>query len=161
MGANTGPDNSALIMDLGIPLGNSEDVFLKQALHVKVGNKPSEPIPTYAVDTPGTEEVEFGTANTALGGGSVDLINVTVPVGATWYPGLIQNSCRCDAQFEIRIDGSLIGRVRTGPGCHNAPFSFDPKLPIQGGTSVKVSVVTSSYVPQTTADSTFTYAEIT
>ncbi len=36
---------SQLVMDDSNPLGNTEDVFNKRALHVKVGNSSLEPIP--------------------------------------------------------------------------------------------------------------------
>lgn len=37
--------NSSLLMDRGIPLGNSEDTFGRRALHTKVANDVTEPIP--------------------------------------------------------------------------------------------------------------------
>jgi len=43
------PTNSSLIMDRGIPLGNSEDIDQRRALHVKIKNKNSEPIPVATV----------------------------------------------------------------------------------------------------------------
>jgi hypothetical protein len=46
MADNETPVQSALFMDRDSSLGNSEDTFLRRALHVKVGNKTSEPIPT-------------------------------------------------------------------------------------------------------------------
>jgi hypothetical protein len=36
---------SNLLMDRAYPLGNSEDDFLRRALHVKIGNKITEPLP--------------------------------------------------------------------------------------------------------------------
>jgi len=43
--ATEDPTNASLLMDRGLPLGNSEDVDLRRALHVKVKNKGTEPIP--------------------------------------------------------------------------------------------------------------------
>jgi hypothetical protein len=38
------PANSALIMDRGQPIGNTDDTFGRRAVHVKIGNKTDEPI---------------------------------------------------------------------------------------------------------------------
>ena len=39
------PTNSALLMDRGFPLGNSEDRDTRRALHVKIKNTDAESIP--------------------------------------------------------------------------------------------------------------------
>lgn len=36
---------SALTMDRGFPVGNTEDIFGRRAHHVKIGNKLTEPVP--------------------------------------------------------------------------------------------------------------------
>lgn len=40
---------STLLMDRSEPLGNSEDTFARRALHTKVGNKLTEPVPVFNV----------------------------------------------------------------------------------------------------------------
>lgn len=40
---------SSLVMDRSNPLGNSEDIFLRRSLHVKIGNKLNEPIPVESI----------------------------------------------------------------------------------------------------------------
>lgn len=45
MVGNEDPALSHLLMDRGDPVGNSPDAFGRRAVHVKVGNTPSEPIP--------------------------------------------------------------------------------------------------------------------
>jgi hypothetical protein len=148
--------NSGLLMDRGLPVGNSEDVFLRRALHVKVGNKPSEAIPVYqAPDEPGVETIIFEEGLTLVGGGTFDLINETVPANKVWSSKTIQVSCRHDAVFRYKVAGDTVGIQRTGVAQPTPPpFIFTPAVPIQEGDSIIVEVSTSAYVPETDVNAT-------
>lgn len=160
MAINTGPGQFALLMENGIPLGVTPDVFGKEALHVKVGNKSNEPIPVYVTQSvPGTEKMFFAELPTALGGGTVSLVSQTVPAGMTWVLGSAPCSCRFEAVFTIKINAAAKVKIRTGPGQPTAPFSFIPLQPIQEGDSIEIEVTTASYVPPTDASVTLMLVE--
>lgn len=57
---------AALIMDRSMPVGNSEDVFARRAIHVKVGNRPDEPVYTEETgpSTPKVYNLPMPTAST-------------------------------------------------------------------------------------------------
>lgn len=67
------PVLSPLLMDRDIPLGNSEDDIGKRALHVRVSNKNTEPLPITFTSTP-TETLQIN--------GSVDTTPAQVPAVA-------------------------------------------------------------------------------
>ena len=136
--------NSALIMDRGLPLGNSEDAFLRRALHVKVANKTSEPVPVYYVETPGDERL-FPVRAITTPGAELSLINQTVPLNKTWYLSQVEASCSQDAVFNLYVNGGFVGAKRTGPGVLNAVFIFSPKFPISSGDTIEVKVLSASY----------------
>lgn len=80
--ATEDPTNASLLMDRGLPLGNSLDTVGRRALHVKVRNLVSEPIP---VDVEGSS----GLATTGLQDSIALIANtpVEVKVGATKLTG--------------------------------------------------------------------------
>lgn len=92
-------------------------------------------------------------------GSSIDLYSGAVPAGKIWFIQNIELSCRREATFKITINGSVIGKSRTGPGIINSRFSFLPIMPIQGGTTVVISVESGSYAPASDANSTLMYTE--
>ena len=155
-----GDKNAALVMDEGIPLGNSEDVFTKRSLHVKIGNKPTEPIPVFMSESFGVEICEYQTALTAFGGGSVTALSVTVPAAVTWYVSSVHCSCSQPVKFTIKKASSVLGVRRTTPAGHDSDLIFEPKFPIIGGTVLTVVVTSQSFVPQCVVDVTLMASEI-
>jgi hypothetical protein len=160
MAINTKPGQFALLMENGIPIGVTPDAFGKEALHVKVGNKPNEPIPVYVTQSvPGVEKMLYGEGVTTPGGGTISLISQTVPAGLTWVLGSAPCSCGFEAVFSIKINSVIKAKVRTGPGQPTAPFSFNPFQPIQEGDSIEIEVTTAAHVPQTDASTTLMLVE--
>ena len=76
---------ATLKMDRDYPLGNSEDRFLRRALHVKVGNSDDEGIPVFLVNPPDTNDREtlnlYGEANSLAKTTETTMVTYTVPVG--------------------------------------------------------------------------------
>lgn len=108
-------------MDRGDPVGNSADVFGRRSLHVKIGNKPSEPIPVVAnVNlTPGFSTLSPGYPTTAVVGNTSAIV---IPA----------NMNRLFA-WVINNDAAIV-YVQLG-----SPAVFGRGLPIRPGTKLFVS----------------------
>lgn len=160
MGNQTKDGTFAFLLEQGVPIGVTTDVFEKEAHHVKIGNKANEPIPvSISSSSTGVQKNFYGTSATTLGGGPVTLISLIVPLTKTWSLNALSFSCSFEARFTIKINSVVEGRARTGPGQYTAPFSFLPNLPTQGGDSIEIEVETSAFVPVTDADATLMLLE--
>jgi hypothetical protein len=124
--ADNQPVVSSLLMDRSSPLGNSDDVFGRQALHVKIGNKSNEPVPVYISDG-GTSGSPFylSTQGSTTPGVSQTILSDTNSGTVPRHISAIYVICRIEGQALIKIDGTLIGSVRTGAAVPNARFSYD------------------------------------
>ena len=156
--ADESPSTAALTMDRGLNLGNSEDRFLRRALHVKVSNKSSEPLPITYIETPGDEILIPARALTTPGSEQV-LISQTVPANKKWFLSQVESSCSQDAVFNLYVNGGFIGAKRTGPGVLNALFIFSPRFPISSGDTIEVKVLSASYASASDADATLMVVE--
>ena len=113
--ANETPVYVAPAMDRDSPIGNTEDVFLRRALHTKVGNKPSEAIPVYV--TAGGSAFEFkntyAEVNAVTSGSNTDIATYTVPVGKDFYLQSVAMSGTNIAQYTVTVDGNTVARLHT------------------------------------------------
>jgi hypothetical protein len=154
------PANSALLMDRGLPIGNSEDVFLRRAAHVKIGNKPSEAIPVTMYEVSGDEVLRFA-ENLTSPGAPVTIFSEAVPAGKTWYLSEFCVGCPTDARFDVLVDSDVVLRLRTGPASKTTPYTFSPKQPILEGAVISVVCTVPSYAPQSSCETTFQAVEKT
>lgn len=141
------PVTAALSMDRGNPLGNSEDVFLRRALHVKVGNKPGESIPVYEA-TPGTPF--FAEADQVITPGvEQELISCVVPAAISRELMRLSVICRQEGSFDVLAGAVKIGSGRTGAAIPNVSFVWTPGRPISAGITIKVKFTARTGAPVT------------
>lgn len=88
---------SALVMDRSDPLGNSEDNLGRRALHVKIGNKPGEPIPIYVGDS-GTNPI---------------ILNVSAPLANTEYQIIMPEKIK---NYKIKSRKNTRMKIKFSPG---------------------------------------------
>lgn len=137
------PDNqpvlSSLLMDRSSPLGNSEDVFQRRALHVKIGNSLSEPIPVSITDaTPGQDF--FASIETATTPGVQQTLITDINPGPVKRNIMqVSVSCRFEGKAEIRINGTIIGSMRTGGSTPNPSFKWSVPKPYATGETLTVT----------------------
>jgi len=116
---------SSLLMDRGSPLGNSEDIFNRHALHVKIGNNPGEPVPVYLTDATAGQNF-FASVETITTPGAIQtLISDTNLSSVGRHVHTVYVICRIEGTAHFRINGSIVGSLRTGAAIPNARFSFD------------------------------------
>ncbi len=106
---------SALTMDRGYPLGNSEDIDGRRALHVKVKNKLSEAIPVFLTNPDlATEPInQFNDITNVASGSEAEIVSYTVPPATQFYLNFCQFSGENIAKYSVYIDSILIGTSRT------------------------------------------------
>ena len=134
-----GKDVSALQMDTALPLGNSLDTFGRRALHVKIGNADSSPVPVTVIpgDDAGVPFFDEG-ADDSEANVYVELISAIVPALTTRKLSKVTVTCRLEGMFKITIGASTIGSGRTSPASPNAIFDFNPKREVSAGSTIKV-----------------------
>jgi hypothetical protein len=131
--------NAALSMDRGIPLGNSLDTFNRRALHVKVGNKVTEPIPVYIADSePGTP-IFFDDNRNTTPGVTQSLISFVVPahISRDLYSCVVV--CRSHGYWRLTLNSRLIASGRTGPAQANTTFDWKPRRTVSSGDSIELT----------------------
>jgi len=91
-------------MDDSRPLGNTQDVFNKRALHVKIGNSSSEAVPV-SISEIGTPFFVDAPAQTTTPGTEQLLLTTTNAANETLYLKKIDVICRTEGTFKCKIDG--------------------------------------------------------
>jgi len=114
-------DISSLLMDDSRPLGNTQDVFNKRALHVKIGNSSSEAVPV-SISEIGTPFFVDAPAQTTTPGTEQLLLTTTNAANETLYLKKIDVICRTEGTFKCKIDGSIVASGRTGAAKPTALF---------------------------------------
>jgi hypothetical protein len=133
-----GKDVSSLSMDTALPLGNSEDTFIRRALHVKIGNKTTEPIPVFVADEePGVPFFDEGFDVTDPGN-DVTLITTTVPALTTRNLFRIIVTCRIEGVMTILDGATQIGSGRTGAAKPDSVIEWNPRRPVSTGNTITV-----------------------
>lgn len=110
------PVIASLAMDRDFPLGNTIDVFGRRALHVKIGNKPDEPMPVYVVDAVATSNVvinQFNAISAVASGSETQIVSYTIPPAKKFIISLVQFSGENIAKFNFYVDGVLSATART------------------------------------------------
>lgn len=117
-------------MDRDSPLGNSEDVDLRRALHVKVKNKSSEPILVSIVNPPpsvsATAINAYAEALSVASSVLTTVVTFTVPVATVFTLGRVEASGDNIAKFWVYSDATIIAQRRTYFGGDlNTNFEFE------------------------------------
>ena len=102
---------SSMLMDRGEPLGNSLDVFLRRALHTKVGNSGSEAIPT--TTTKGEIKAIFNELLAVAGGSFATIVTYTVPPLKFFDLHCVKVEGDNIADYSLKINGAAIEKYRT------------------------------------------------
>ena len=74
----------------------------------------------------------------------------TVPAGKIRYLGSAILDCRTEAEFVVKIDGTLVGSGRTGPGAPMAKFKWSPLKEAGPGSVITMEVTTRNNSPVVT-----------
>lgn len=117
------PSNSALLMDRGKPIGNTEDVFGRRAAHVKIGNLPDEPIPVFVTSsTAASESVVsvYGQSLAVPANTPTTVLSYTVPSGFVAHLERVECSGSNIGTYELIKNGVTLGKRRTW---FNGPMS--------------------------------------
>ena len=147
------PAQSALLTDRGLPIGNSEDVFIRRALHVKIGNKPSEAVPVYLTEPGASSDPFFAEGAGAITPGVLqNLITFVVPVAISRLLSQVIVTCRVEGIFEVKAGTTVIGSGRTGAASPQAKFEWDPSRPVAAGVTVVVNFTARAGGPATTVE---------
>lgn len=104
-----------LLMDRSIPLGNSVDVFTRRALHTKIGNSSSEPIPVY-LSTPAASSSPtntFDSVTNVASGSETTIVTYTVLAGTQIALDQVQFSGGNIALYSVYVDADKIATFRT------------------------------------------------
>jgi hypothetical protein len=139
------PVLASLAMDRGEPLGNSEDNFGRRALHTKIGNSTSEPIP---VTNAGIgAELFISAETTTTPGVQQTLITYAIPSGKQLNALQLVITCNYEGAFYIYKDIDLVGSGRTGAAAKNVSFTWLPYLIFEYGSSLVVKFNSVDYRP--------------
>lgn len=76
------------------------------------------------VSTPGTPET---------------LISVVVPAATTRRINKVRVSCTKLGKFEVKINSTVVGTGRTGPGEMNVEFNFNPARPASATDTISIT----------------------
>jgi len=120
---------AGLAMDRGLAVGNSEDAFTRRALHVKVGNKISEPIPVYISATRiGTVVNNYDEILLVPSGVLTTITTYSVPLSKTFYMERVTVSGTNIAEYRVSINGVVLDKAYvwfTGGLSHTFEFESD------------------------------------
>lgn len=111
--------SAQLVMDRSMPLGNSEDTFNRRALHTKIGNKQTEPVP-----------VEFNVPSIPL------ISNILCAAASTEYSHTFQADTK---KYTIRARGSSKIQLSFVSGTTNTNFVTIPSGVSASEDQVKVA----------------------
>ena len=111
--------SAQLVMDRSMPLGNSEDTFNRRALHTKIGNKQTEPVP-----------VEFNVPSIPL------ISNILCAAASTEYSHTFQADTK---KYTIRARGSSKIQLSFVSGTTNTNFITIPSGVSASEDQVKVA----------------------
>lgn len=111
--------SAQLVMDRSMPLGNSEDTFNRRALHTKIGNKTTEPVP-----------VEFNVPSIPL------ISNIPCAAASTEYSHSFQADTK---KYTIRARGSSKIQLSFVSGTTNTNFLTIPSGVTASEDQVKAS----------------------
>lgn len=132
---------SRLFMDRGLELGNSEDRWIRRALHVLIGNKDADAVPVKIVDgslESGTDHfIDVGPIATTAGT-TQTLINYTVPVGKLLVLYQLQLSCRITSEYELYSDSNLIASGLLGAAHPTDNFPWQRHRDLTAGQVLKL-----------------------
>jgi len=136
--------NYSVLMDRGLALGNSEDRFLRRALHVKIANKDNESIP---ITFDEGEELNIDASLMVAGGTSANLITYTVPSNKILKLSRIIVVSRFQSVFEILKGSQIIGVVITNASKTKDVFEFLPTRKIFANETVSVNIELRNNAP--------------
>lgn len=132
-------------MDRPQPLGNSIDTFTRRALHVKIGNLSTEPVPV-AIVSENIGEVKnlFAELSSVANGVPTDILTYTVPADF-FYLSLIEAAGTNIAAYQILKNGTVIASQWTyfsGPLTADFEFgdTFERGLKFSLGDVIKIRV---------------------
>lgn len=134
------PSYTSLSMDQSDALGNSTDVFARQALHVKVGNAESESIPVYLTATGDLftlwNEVSAVGANI-----ETTVVSYLTPLLKTTKVKMIDIDGDNIAIYKVKLNGVTIAKKHMWwiPGL-NGSFEFGDGLELTAGQTLSVTV---------------------
>jgi len=130
-------------MDRDEPLGNSLDVFLRRALHVKVGNTSTEAIPVYSSEL-GTPKY-FDIQNTTSPG--IEKIIFSYLLIKDLKLTKVAISCRQESTAYIKADGNTIASLRLGAARPTDSFSWEPTRLITMGANIQITIKARAQSP--------------
>lgn len=125
--ANETKTYTALAMDRAEPLGNSEDNASRRALHTKVLNKATEPVPVYTVEPldNGTEINQFSQILNITSGSPTLIDSFTIPAGKYFQLKWIAVAGTNIAEYTVKKNGSDLDKAYTYfSGGLNFQFEF-------------------------------------
>ncbi len=137
---------TALAMDRSEPVGNSIDIFSRRALHVKIGNTASEPIPITTV--PGAfNQVSMYAEALAVPASTLTVIQTyIVPLGQTFFFEKCAVSGENIARYTLKVGATTIDSAYTwfAEGL-SYTFNFASQMTtgyaITGGSTFSISVL--------------------
>lgn len=136
------PSFTSLAMDQSDPLGNSTDVFARQALHVKVGNSAAESIPVYLTDANGLLFTLWNEVTAVAASIETTVVTYIVPLGKTTKIQIIEIDGDNIALYRVKLDSITIAQKHMWwiPGL-NGQFNFGGGLELAAGQTIEVTVI--------------------
>lgn len=126
-----------LIMDRSYPIGNSKGDDERGRLHTKISNKADEPIPViFQEGVP----LFISADDTTNPGIEKTILSYTVPALNTVLISNIIVTCRIESVFKLKVNGDVVGTVRTGAARPNDRFPFDPSFPALQNQNIEITV---------------------
>lgn len=115
---------ASLVMDRGLPLGNSEDNQGRRAFHTKVLNKPAEPVYVTVVQAPVTTDEIYRFAESLAVPPGVETTILTFVAGADTFVQRVRTSGENVAAYYAKLNGSVIDIQRSSYTQFNCDFNF-------------------------------------
>ena len=94
---------------------------------------------TSATGSTGASTFHDVTGFTPTAGVEVDVISITVPGGETRRIVSLFATCRQSGVFRVKIDASIVGTARTGPGKANIELRWPVNRDVTAGQIYKVT----------------------
>lgn len=138
------PASSNLLMDRGIPLGNSLDTLGRRALHTKVTNLTSEAIPVQVVSgtvTAALLKYSYQVALAVPTTTETTVLSYTAPGGVSGFIQRVDFGGMAIALFSLKINGALVMTKYTNSTQFYSEMVFAIGLKINSGDILTLTVI--------------------
>lgn len=139
--ADEDPTLAALVMDRGVPLGNSVGIDGRRALHVKIRNKLTEPLPVAVVPAQPENFTVYNEVLAVPTSSETTILTYTVPADTESILKKIFTNADVIAEYRVKLNGTTFAKKFSYYTQYYCDFDFSDGLNFDAGDVITVTAI--------------------